>query len=211
MTEMFKHAYQLRLDLGIEVELPEDLTMNDVERMGGWLRTLPFDQRRTRGESDGPRDERKRGEGKRLEIEDVADELRLIANASPSVLMEAMKIESLGEILAEGATDIQDKWLRAVAFGSKLQDKLDAQEKISEGAKELLDQVVLESHGLLQELVYTDECKLDGAGSCESHKWNGDDGTLSKCPHPRGSEFLQELGKMVTEIESEKASDDSGD
>ena len=212
MTEMFKHSYQLRLDLGIEVELPEDLTMEDVTRMSGWLRTLPFDLVEERMASEGPRDKRKRGEGKRLEIEDVAAELHAIANASPAVLMEAMKIESLGEILAQGATDIQDKWLRAVAFGSKLQDKLDAQEKISEGAKELLDQVVLESHVLLQKLIHTDECNLDGSGSCATHRWDGMDVryALSSCPHPRGSEFLKELGKMVAEIESEKTSDDSG-
>jgi hypothetical protein len=42
-SDLILHAFQLRPDCSVEVTLPADVTQKEVERLGLWLRSIPFD------------------------------------------------------------------------------------------------------------------------------------------------------------------------
>lgn len=40
---LIMHAFQLRADCSVEIKLPVDVTQKEVERLGMWLRSIPFE------------------------------------------------------------------------------------------------------------------------------------------------------------------------
>lgn len=121
------HRFPMRNDFQVEIALPEDLTLKDVKRLYRWLQTLPFDQRRTRGEEDAAK--RSRGGVPIVErLQDLA-----FGGASIEKIVQSAIESELGRERSHAATasSLRDKWLRAVAENTKLKKWLSDAEGIS--------------------------------------------------------------------------------
>jgi hypothetical protein len=107
-SKPFTHRYPLRRDFEVEVSLPEDLTMKEVERMSRWLSSIPFDQRQ--------RLTRTRGGGTPKGPTGLHD------FAFGSLGLDSMLTEVIDSALGPEGAELKDKWLREVANNEHLKE-----------------------------------------------------------------------------------------